>query len=365
MFITRCFNIKNDSELIDVFCNDLNLNFLSYLILFQKDEISKENEILIKYSIKKHFHQNHVFIRTNIENITKEIRNIIDNTKDINNKNYMVYSKIQNKYNSIIDLYHKYSENNLFVSKIEGGVKTDNFKDNYTRRKELLKLKIQQDIMFYLTLQVDDTNNFIKERLSLEYDDNDELYNIANDKEILKSITQMFNEPNEELINNKIDLNFNSEDIKSIEREENISDKLEKNNNFVIIKEKEKDGNLEKNICKENKNISKIRAENDSSDQTDIYNLIFNEKLFNAQIVENIKSAIDSLKIELYYITFESILIKSFKNIFLKKVSEQIVEKEITLKPSESRNNCCLFLIFPLMLAILLFIIFKIMKSNY
>ena len=363
-FVTRCFNIKNDSELIDIFCNDINLNFLSYFILFQKEEISNENKILIKFHIKKHFHQKHVFI-TSIDNISEKIRNIIDNTEGINNKNYMIYSKIQNKYNLVIDLYNKYSENNLFVSKKENNKETDNLKDNYGRQKEILKMKIQQDIMFYLTLKVDNKNDFIKESLSLEYDDSDELNNILNDKEILISISKMFDESNDKLINNKIDLNFNSEDIKSIEREENISDKLGKDDNFIINKEKEKDNKSEIDIYVENNNKIKISIENKSLNQKDVFNLMSKEKIFIDQIVENIKSFIASLKIELYYKAFECILIKSFKNLFLKKVSEQIVEEEITHKSPKRRVNCCLFLIFPLILSILLFIIYKIIKRNY
>jgi len=300
--------------LVEYFCQDIKVNDLSYFILYQKEigNFSKLQGI-----IERFFNTKHILERTYVEDFESDIKKFYENNIEKIRINYMNYSKKKIIYNEIINHYEKYNENSFFILEGINDNKQKNQEQILSQQKEYLKLKIIQDISFYLTLSIN-----IEENNSLI---SDAFFELNNEKELEKYVNNI-----SEKYNNIFD-GFDS----SGKKEELF---LEKNtiveqysNNDKISNQLKKLYNIFLDNVEDKKSCDKIFQEKylifkDKPKEKNI--LKFDINSFMNVLKENAISTLKFGILKLYYICFETIKNSSLKEEFLSRLAKEIVNKE-------------------------------------
>jgi len=313
IFITKSFDSQH-SLLVEYFCQDIKVNDLSYFILYQKEigNFSKLQGI-----IERFFNTKHILERTYVEDFESDIKKFYENNIEKIRINYMNYSKKKIIYNEIINHYEKYNENSFFILEGINDNKQKNQEQILSQQKEYLKLKIIQDISFYLTLSIN-----IEENNSLI---SDAFFELNNEKELEKYVNNI-----SEKYNNIFD-GFDS----SGKKEELF---LEKNtiveqysNNDKISNQLKKLYNIFLDNVEDKKSCDKIFQEKylifkDKPKEKNI--LKFDINSFMNVLKENAISTLKFGILKLYYICFETIKNSSLKEEFLSRLAKEIVNKE-------------------------------------
>ena len=323
VFVTNSFR-NQEIVFLKLFCQDNNLNFLSYFFIYEI-----KNSCVIIDMILDCFHEKHIVKKLYSENICKEIEEFISHNKDKMEKSFNIFYQKKKKYNSIIDTYNKYSKNTVFVEK---GKSSNIPVENYTNQKELLKLKIQQDILFYLTLSIKINYSFC-ENLSFKFNEENYITEFMKSDNFKSIFTPFCDKRNKQVGINQ--LSISKKEIKEVYENNNMASKELQTINklFFVENEKSKELNVD-----ELKNKDEYFIFNESSEKKDKNNcdIISSDeekkkiKLNNLScaISQDIKTISSLLTLKIYYKIFENVMSNYFKKEFLNNIAEVIVENE-------------------------------------
>ena len=369
IIVLLCTTLLQDYLFLDKISKSLISNYLSYLyIIFQDEKIflpSTEFEGLpfghiIKYSYKK-----------NIEEKIKD--NIMIQFIEID-KYYEKFVIKRTKYAKITEYYDKIYKYILIRSSSnninEKNINSENIIEKYTK---LLVEKISQDICFYLTLNIDKTEEIkkmIEKDLELIIDNGTIIQLFLKEKAITKIIddlSSILNNFSKTLIDNNKN-NNNYINIEELDYNEYYKEIISIDGTPIIYNDNEEkaeneaksinDDNEEDMLNKENqtidnndesdkKDISKGKANDDkdsklNSQELDILNISPKETTkkpgnkednFKIQfliegIKDNIKESLTLVNLNLYYTYFFEDISKIFKNHTLKLLSKKVIKEK-------------------------------------
>ena len=292
VFMTKNFKNKRNNTCLEYFCKGININFLSYLIVFHSAKETFGD--ICGYQVETFFHKNHIKEYTSSDKVNLNIMNFINNNKNKIIQNYELYSKEKDKYNYIISTYKNYC-NDIFFDFGLGEIKCeDNLRDIFNSQVILLENKIKQDIIFLVTLSLKknpDLENFI----NINFDENEELKNfLKNNKDIIK-IKNTLNALVKTITEDKNDLIITEDDIQSLKKNyEEYSKELNNINNFKVVYAEQDKNESEDKKEKENeiKNSSHSSfclpiAENNINEIVSP-NSIINADTFIEKLIDNI-----------------------------------------------------------------------------
>ena len=314
-------------------------NYLSYLYLITKKEISFDSE---------HFLDNHIktFIyHKGIENdIKKDIENRFEEIQD-NYKNYLI---INRKYIKILDEYNKQYQYTLIISEnIIIKKEKMKFKELINEHKQLLIEKIAQDISFIISLSIVNKNKIkelIKEDLeSIIKDTNDNVIQLfLNTQTIIEELSNIINDFMKNLAENDQNSIYKnlSEEEKNYKYDEEIfsEDGIQK-----IYKDDDSDENESNEIIEDgSKNVNKDKVEgifnnfgvvdnkinnnqNITEDQISTENT-FKIDFLIQEIEDKLKYSIILINLKLYYKFFSTVISKIFINNVSKLLSEEVLK---------------------------------------
>ena len=231
----------------------------------------------------------------------------------------------------ITQKYSDFSKNLVFIQNNPRKPKANNNLENIlAEQSELLKMKIQQDIIFYLTLSLDYDENLFSE-FSIDYGDTNFSENFLKENKITEEIEKTLVKYNDILTEKSSEFIITQKEIRTIiEENEKISKELADINNFFFkykgtkpeIKDlQEKDLSI---IIDNKDNYNNVN--NNSSDE--VITQKINEKFISDKIKENIKAFIPFIILRLFYKTFEEFKKRNLSDLFLLRLTKEIVENE-------------------------------------
>ena len=231
----------------------------------------------------------------------------------------------------ITQKYSDFSKNLVFIQNNPRKPKANNNLENIlAEQSELLKMKIQQDIIFYLTLSLDYDENLFSE-FSIDYGDTNFSENFLKENKITEEIEKTLRKYNDILTEKSSEFIITQKEIRTIiEENEKISKELADINNFFFkykgtkpeIKDlQEKDLSI---IIDNKDNYNNVSS--NSSDE--VITQKINEKFISDKIKENIKAFIPFIILRLFYKTFEEFKKRNLSDLFLLRLTKEIVEDE-------------------------------------
>ena len=316
------FNDKFFLHLLIELCDNLKVNFLSYLFIIYHN--NTEN-IPISYFFQ--FHQNHIYFCSYSNEIFQEITEKLQKLLIQMKKNYSLYLINRVKYNKIINEYNK-SYKYEILDDIEGK-KSLNLKNNIEQYKALFFEKIKQDLSFYLTLSLKEKNNiqisFKSEILKIideEFYINFFLENntLINDFKIIicNFLDVLCENSNDEQFNEI----FKTDDILTVNGlpyfNQNINKDEKKNDKIISPQEQINEFN----------NFLKSLYESDDKKKAESSCKYTQVSLLADDIKDNLKLSLKIINIKLYYKLFMSSVLRSFGDSLLNSLAKLIVENE-------------------------------------
>ena len=331
VFVTKFFKNGRGYEYLEEVFDQMNINFLSYLIVFHDAEEQLNNEF--SNAIQKYFNKKHIIVNNYSGNVYFHIQEFVNNNTNNIINNYKAFSKEKDKYNYIISTYKNYCGDIFFDSNIEEDNKKVKLEDIFINQVNIMENKIKQDMVYYLTLSLEqkiDEKNFIQ----ISFDDDKNLKDFLKTNKMISGIENEINKYKKTLIVKKKDFNIPPKEIKSNEK---YSEELKNNINLIFVSNevpevKLKDENEIKDDSKiknENTSFSNEITDSNAEKNLELYwNNIFNIDTFKENMIKNIISEISFLKLRIYYYTFEKIISGSVKDVFLWYLSKKIIDKE-------------------------------------
>ena len=313
IFITKFFD-RQQCFLIEYFCQDIKVNYLSYFILYQKEIGNFQG---LRRNIENFFNSKHILEKTYVKDFDFDIKKFYDKNIDKIRNNYIIYSKKKNIYNEIINHYEKYNKNSFFALK---GINDNEQKYQgaiFSQQKEYLKLKIIQDISFYLTFSIS-----IEEKNSLI---NEPFFELNVREELNKYIDNISKK------NNKIFEGFESSgEKKELFIEQNTIVEQYSNNDKIFNELQNLNSLFQDNVEAKKSDVKQFKNKyfifKDKHKENKILNIDINS--FTNLLKENITSTILFGILKLYYICFETVKNSSLKDEFLSRLAKEIVNKE-------------------------------------
>lgn len=331
VFVTKFFKNGIGYEYLEIVFEQMNINFLSYLIVFHDAEEQLNNEFC--NAIQKYFNKKHIIVNNYSGNVYFHIQEFVNNNTNNIINNYKAFSKEKDKYNYIISTYKNYCGDIFFDSNIEEDNKKVKLEDIFINQVNIMENKIKQDMVYYLTLSLEqkiDEKNFIQ----ISFDGDKNLKDFLKTNKMISGIENEINKYKKTLIVKKKDFNIPPKEIKSNEK---YSEELKNNINLIFVSNevpevKLKDENEIKDDSKiknENTSFSNEITDSNAEKNLELYwNNIFNIDTFKENMIKNIISEISFLKLRIYYYTFEKIISGSVKDVFLWYLSKKIIDKE-------------------------------------
>ena len=325
VFVTKFFKNGVGYEFLEKVFKQMNINFLSYLIVFHDAEEQLNNEF--SPAIQKYFNKKHIIVNNYSGNVYFHIQEFVNNNKNNIINNYKAFSKEKDKYNYIMSTYKNYCGDIFFDSNIEEYNKKVKLEDIFINQVNIMENKIKQDMVYYMTLSLEqkiDEKNFIQ----ISFDGDKNLKDFLKTNKMISGIENEINKFKKTLIVKKKDFNIPPKEIKN---DEKYSEELKNNDNLIFISNevpevKSKDENEIKN---ENTSFSNEITDSNAEKNLELYwNNIFNIDTFKEDMIKNIISEISFLKLRIYYYTFEKIISGSVKDEFLWYLSKKIIDKE-------------------------------------
>ena len=325
VFVTKFFKNGVGYEFLEKVFKQMNINFLSYLIVFHDAEEQLNNEF--SPAIQKYFNKKHIIVNNYSGNVYFHIQEFVNNNKNNIINNYKAFSKEKDKYNYIMSTYKNYCGDIFFDSNIEEYNKKVKLEDIFINQVNIMENKIKQDMVYYMTLSLEqkiDEKNFIQ----ISFDGDKNLKDFLKTNKMISGIENEINKFKKTLIVKKKDFNIPPKEIKN---DEKYSEELKNNDNLIFISNevpevKSKDENEIKN---ENTSFSNEITDSNAEKNLELYwNNIFSIDTFKEDMIKNIISEISFLKLRIYYYTFEKIISGSVKDEFLWYLSKKIIDKE-------------------------------------
>ena len=338
-FIISSINDIGDFSFLQVISKHLITNYLSYLYIVTKNNISIGSLF---------FHKKHMYIYSYSKDVEDKIKqDIQEKLKEVVSNNYKKFFNYNQKYNKIIDEYNKNYKFSLIINENDKiSNKKNNFEDIINAHTQLLIEKISQDISFYLNLSFEGQKNIanliekdLKEIISKNNNEifdsylkhetiTSELRNIMNS--FIKTLKEnnnndIFMDSNEEEMNIQYDNEIISidgiqeiyEDDIDDERVE-IENNSEEDNGDDILNNKDSNKLNTKIVNEERLNENQIDNEDN-----------FKIELLIREIEDTLKYSIMLINLKIYYKYFSNIVRKIFTNKVAMLISEKILEKEI------------------------------------
>ena len=329
VFISKNFKNARNNICLEYFCKGININFLSYLIVFHSTEETFSD--IYGYQVETLFHKKHIIEYTFSDKVNLYIKKFINNNKNKIIQNYEFYSKEKDKYNYIISTYKTYC-NDIYFDFGLGEIKCEeNLRDIFKSQVILLENKIKQDIIFFFTLSLKknpDLENFI----NINFDENKELKDYLNNNKEIKGIKNTLNSLMKTITEDKNDLIIKEDDIQSLKKNyEEYSKELKNINNFKFVNTEHDKNESQDKEQKKNSSNSSISIHIGESNMNKIVSSdsIINVDTFIENFIDNIISEISFLKLRIYYNMFEKVITGSLMNKYLCHLSKKIIDKEI------------------------------------
>ena len=316
VFIANGFN-KQDSSILKQFFKNVKMNYLSYLLIFDKNYNNNSFEKPLKKIRNVYIDKENIKTMLYPKSIEESINEFI---KAISQEYKLKWQKLNSKkekYIEIIQSYNKYYKDKIL--ELNQTKKLTNLNDILEEQKRLLRLKIKQDFLFYLTLNIiEDNNNYYfcdVNKINVEVG-KEKIEDFLSSNDIIIEINNIFSKFKKE--NNRKTLNYNLTQ-KEIDEYLSVSKSLSNQINMVndYFFENKENGNDFVNLEKE------INIDIDC---------------FTQEIKNYISFSLSLLIMKMMHQCFNNIITVYLKKQFIDSLCKDIVSNK-NIK-TENNNNC-------------------------